>query len=47
MSTVQIIAAAVGFLIIAITVWKIGRHGFAKSNGKRPEPDTSWGAGGD
>lgn len=46
MSTVQIVGAVFGFLIISVTVWKILRHGVAKSNGEIPEPDTSWGAGG-
>ena len=34
MSTVQIIAAIFGFLIIAATVWQLARNGVAKSNGK-------------
>lgn len=42
MSTVQVIAASFGSLIVAITVWKLARHGVARSNGEIPGPDTSW-----
>ena len=34
MSIAQIIGAVIGFLIIALTLWKIVRYGVAKSNGK-------------
>ena len=46
MSTFQIVGAVIGSLIIAVTLWKILRHGVAKPNGKIPEPDTSWGSNG-
>ena len=34
MSVTQIIAAAFGFSIIAVTLWKLMRNGVARSNGK-------------
>jgi hypothetical protein len=46
MSTVQIAGVVIGSLIIAVTLWKILRHGIAKPNGKIPESDTSWGSSG-
>jgi hypothetical protein len=46
MSTFQIVGAVIGSLIIAVTLWKILRHGVTKSNGKIPESNTSWGSSG-
>ena len=46
MSTIQIVGAVIGSLIIVVTLWKILPHGVAKPNGKIPEADTSWGSSG-
>ncbi len=46
MSTVEIVGAIIGVLIVAVTLWKIFRNGVAKGNGEIPKPDTSWGIGG-
>ena len=43
MSTVEAIGAGLGFLIVVAIVWKIIRHGVARSNGRFPEADDSWG----
>jgi len=34
MSVFHLAAAIVGFLIIAVTLWKLVRHGVARTNGK-------------
>jgi hypothetical protein len=34
MNVIQIVAATFGFAIIAVTLWKLIRHGVARSNGK-------------
>jgi hypothetical protein len=41
-STTQIIGAVFGFLIIAMTLWKIIKGGIARSNGQRPEFEDKW-----
>ena len=42
MSIVQIIAAAFGFMIIALAVWQIAKRGIPEDNGKLPDDDPTY-----